>query len=708
MKIIDDLEKKYDIALRKILFNKWFLMILGTKIVCSALFASDFLIKGFAAFVNYYVTSGFDNPYEFFFQRNYPEAFPYPPMMLWIFSVVRIIAYPFLSTDWSSVGFGHLLLMRVPILLADILIYVVLCKWLETKEKMVLILYWASPILFFINYFHGQLDVMPMAILFASLVLLFNKKTFWSVLMLGIGIATKTHLMALVPFYFIFLLINRYPIKKVISYTIIPVLTFVILMLPFLFSEGFIKSVFGTEEGAKLFLVNIPYWHEGLSLIVAPAAVLILFFNFVSYKKLNKDAFLLILGLLFTIFIVFVPPMPGWFYWSIPFFVYFFAKYKETPKFSFWFLNVAFLLYFVLSKDSYFFSSLQLVAPNIASLNLPYEILLNLGFNMPLIINIIFTLLIAAIIMNAVWIYRMGVRSNLEYKIIDKPLIIGIGGDSGSGKNTLANLLIELFGKKNSICIEGDDAHKWERHDKQWEKFTHLDPKSNKLHQDLNQTKDLIHGESVKRSYYDHQTGTFTLPKNIEPNKIVLYIGLHPFYLSKMRSIFDIKIFVEPDESLRRYWKIKRDRTKRGRTEEEILKQIKEREEDAKKYIQPQRKFADIIFTLAPKEENANLDRSSLKLKIFFDNSIDIDLLLKQLSQEKELNIEHWYEEDLSRQCLEFSGAISKEKINKISYALIPNLEELTFGSPIWCDDLEGLRQLFILYYYSETQKILK
>ena len=705
MKRIEEWEKKYDIPLRKLLLNKWFLIILGIKILFSCFFASDYLIEGFAPFINYYVISGFSNPYEFFLHLNFLEAFPYPPVMLWLLSFLRVIFYPFMSTDWTIVHFGNLFLIHVPIILADILIYLILCKWLETKEKMVLILYWASPILFFISYFYGQLDVLPMAILFISLIFLFNKKPFSALVILGIGIATKTHLLALVPFYFLYLYINQYPIKKVIGYTTLPIIIFLVLSFPFLFSEAFMMSIFGAGEEGKVFLVNVPYFYEDLKLLIAPAAIFILFFNFVSYKKLNKDAFLLILGLLFTIFIVFVPPMPGWFFWCIPFFVYFFAKYKETPKFSFWFLNFTFFLYFIFNQDSTFFSSVQLIFPGIESIQSPYEYLVSVGLNMSLFMDLIFTLLIASIIMNAVWIYRMGVRSNMEYKTTDKPLTIGIGGDSGSGKNTLADILIKMFDKKNVISIEGDDAHKWERHDENWKKHTHLDPKSNQLHQDLAQTSDLKKGDSVRRSFYDHDTGKFTIPKNIESNKTIFHIGLHPFYLSKMRSIFDIKIYVDPDESLRRYWKIKRDHKKRGKSKEEVIRQIEEREGDAGKYIRPQRKFADIIISLIPKYEIQEDKEPELKLKITCDNSLFLEPLLNQLNSVKELHFEHWYEEDLSRQCLELDGRISKEMINKIAYGLIPNLEELTYGSPDWSDGYNGLRQLFVLYYYSEIQK---
>lgn len=653
---------------KKILLNPWFISIGVIKLICGSLFGSDYLVQGFIPFVDYFVSSGFANPYNFFVDQGIADAFPYPPAMLAIFTLARLAFWPL----------GDLLMMRLPLLAADIIIYIILCKWLETKERTVLWLYWASPVLFFITYIHGQLDVVPTAALFISLIFLFNKKPQWAAVVLGLGLATKTHLLVVIPFYFMYWLVNRQPWYKAFVWSLLPLVIALLLMMPYLWSDGFQAMVFGTSESAKAFLVHIPYIHENLKLLLAPTALVILFLNFLPYKKLNKDAFLLILGLVFTVFILFVPPMPGWYYWSIPFFVYFFAKYQEIPKLSFWCLTGAYLLYVALSA---------------------------LGLTDSMSINIVFTLLIAAVAMNAVWIYRMGVRSNLEYKIHDKPLVIGIGGNSGAGKNTLAHVLLDLFNPHQAMLMEGDDAHKWERHDTHWGQQTHLNPKSNRLYQELQHTADLARGQTIQRQTYDHQTGQFHLPQDIEPNKIIVYVGLHPFYLSKMRSMFDIKIYLEPDETLRRYWKLQRDQIERGRAKEDVLKQIAQRQDDAEKYIHPQRNFADIVLTLFPISALAEQPTPQLGLRITCDNSLPIDPIMEALTSHQTLAVEHWYDDDLHHQTLQCTGTITAQAIQAVAYQLIPNLEELTEYQPIWRDNYDGIRQLFVLYFYSEQQK---
>ena len=66
----------------------------------------------------------------------------------------------------------------------------------------------------------------------------------------------------------------------------------------------------------------------------------------------------------------------------------------------------------------------------------------------------------------------------------------------------------------------------------------------------------LKQGETIQRSSYDHATGRFQQPAQVPANSYMLYVGLHPFYLKRMRDMFDIKIYMDPAEELRRLWKI--------------------------------------------------------------------------------------------------------------------------------------------------------
>ena len=288
---------------------------------------------------------------------------------------------------------------------------------------------------------------------------------------------------------------------------------------------------------------------------------------------------------------------------------------------------------------------------------------------------------------------------------MQKPIFIGIGGDSCAGKRTFSSLIERLFGWSHVTCVDGDDMHRWNRQSKNWNKYTHLNPKGNMLHQDLAHVSALIRGETIMRRLYDHSVGDFTKPKLIKPNKVIIYRGLHPFYLSRMRDMFDIKVYVEPDENLRKRWKFIRDQKERGYTAETVMAQINAREEDSKRYIRPQREFADITISFMPAGGLGDGDNEELKLRVTCDNSLNLDPLVKIISRTRSVSAEHFYEEDLRRQGIEFHGRITAGGISRIARELMPDFKRLTEADPNWGEDLAGLGQLFFLCYFSEIKK---
>ena len=98
-KIID---KIYHYKILNILKSPLFWIGVFIKLTCSALFASSFLANFFAPFVNFFISSGFENPYRHILSTGVPEAFPYPALMLYILSIPGAIFSPLLSPDFVS------------------------------------------------------------------------------------------------------------------------------------------------------------------------------------------------------------------------------------------------------------------------------------------------------------------------------------------------------------------------------------------------------------------------------------------------------------------------------------------------------------------------------------------------------------------------------------------------------------------------------
>ena len=126
--------------------------------------------------------------------------------------------------------------------------------------------------------------------------------------------------------------------------------------------------------------------------------------------------------------------------------------------------------------------------------------------------------------------------------------IINISGSSGVGKTTIAKILVLVLSEldKKVLHLCGDDLHKWERHDDNWKKFTHLNPTANNINVGRKQIIDLINGKHIKRDVYNHNTGKFTKNCVIDSHDIIVNEGLHALYDKEICELADLNIFVEP------------------------------------------------------------------------------------------------------------------------------------------------------------------
>ena len=176
-----------------------------------------------------------------------------------------------------------------------------------------------------------------------------------------------------------------------------------------------------------------------------------------------------------------------------------------------------------------------------------------------------------------------------------RPIFVGIGGDSGSGKTTVASAFFGLFGSERitSICL--DDYHSLDRRQRTLVGLTALDPRANNFAVMEEQVWSLKRGEPIQKPVYDHSDGTLTGPELVEPREVVIMQGLHPFLIPGVRHAYDFRVWLDPEPELRLQWKLQRDIAKRGYTREQVLAELEVRRPDAEAYIQPQRQHADMV-----------------------------------------------------------------------------------------------------------------
>ncbi len=665
------------------------------KVILSLCFSSLFLSDLFLPFVKYAVSHNILESYKDYYAIK-SNAFPYPPLMLYILAIPEYI-YTFLRGN-VDISFIDLLVIRIPLIIADFIILLILIKLLR-NTKQILIWYWFNPIVIYISYIHGQLDIIPTAFLFLSLYFLFNNRLVYFLLFLAVSCSIKFHIIIVVPFVIIYLLKSR---KISYSQLLKGSLAFSILLFlfnfPFIFQNEFIQMVYNNSEQGKVFasFLNI---FENYTILLIPAFYIILLYLFMDFNFINRDILFIFLALSFGIFTFFTVPGQGWYLWNMPFLVYFIIRFKLKSQLQFVFLNVSYFLFFLFYSKSDFPLVAQFINPNLRNQNNLYQYLKLHFVNADVIVQITFTLLEVSLLLFCLSILRTAVSRLRGLKIYHHPYVIGICGDSGSGKSTITSNLEYLFGIINTVTVKGDDMHKWERGHDKWKEFTHLNPKANWIHNDLSQLLNLKSGNKILRRSYDHDTGKFTEEKSILPNKIIIYEGLHSFYLKETSKVYDLKIFMKPSETLRKFWKVKRDVLHRGYSVEKVLSSLELRKNDSLNHILSQEVEADIVFSI---ENSSPIDYSDIhadpqiQLRILCSNDIYFEKLIDCLIQNSSLLITH--DINITKQEILINGVITKEEIQYIALILILDIEELTGSAPIWSDNFEGLMQLFLLF----------
>lgn len=198
----------------------------------------------------------------------------------------------------------------------------------------------------------------------------------------------------------------------------------------------------------------------------------------------------------------------------------------------------------------------------------------------------------------------------------ERPIILGIVGDSAAGKTTLTRGLAQVFGEENVTAICTDDYHRYDRQQRKEMGISALHPDCNYL-DIIEQHLDLLRqGKSILKPIYNHTTGEFDPPEYIEPRKYVVVEGLLGYSTRKMRDSYDVKAYLAPPESLRASWKIRRDTRKRGYSDDQVLQQLKMREPDSEAYIRPQRKWADVVVSFYPPDAESEANNLLLNVKL--------------------------------------------------------------------------------------------
>lgn len=179
-------------------------------------------------------------------------------------------------------------------------------------------------------------------------------------------------------------------------------------------------------------------------------------------------------------------------------------------------------------------------------------------------------------------------------------MIIGICGGTGSGKTTVAKKIIEKVGADKVAFLQQDSYYR-NLGDMPLElrhkvNFDHPDAFDTDLL--LNHLEALRENESIEQPVYDYATHSRkTEVIHIEPRPVILVEGILLFVSPQLRSLMNMKIFVDTDADLRFIRRLDRDVHERGRTVKSIISQYVNTVRPMHlQFIEPSKRYADVII----------------------------------------------------------------------------------------------------------------
>lgn len=178
--------------------------------------------------------------------------------------------------------------------------------------------------------------------------------------------------------------------------------------------------------------------------------------------------------------------------------------------------------------------------------------------------------------------------------------MIGIAGGSGSGKTTAADIILKKVGKHRIAYLQHDsyyrDLSDLPVNQRRAVNFDHPDSLESALM--MEHILQLKQWKAVEVPLYDFTTHNRTEKTiHVEPRRVILVEGILIFNEPALRSLFDVKIFVDTDADIRFIRRLKRDLEERGRTTEMVVNQYLSTVRPMHlEFVEPSKRYADVII----------------------------------------------------------------------------------------------------------------
>jgi uridine kinase len=182
---------------------------------------------------------------------------------------------------------------------------------------------------------------------------------------------------------------------------------------------------------------------------------------------------------------------------------------------------------------------------------------------------------------------------------MQKPIIIGVAGGSGSGKTTVTRRIYQQFSDA-VVMIEQDAYYKDQAHLTFEERLKTNYDHPNAFDHDLliDHLKRLLAYQSIEKPVYDYTLYTrSTETIRVEPKDVIILEGILILEDERLRELMDIKVYVDTDADVRILRRMERDIRERGRAIESVIQQYLTVVRPMHlQFIEPSKRYADLII----------------------------------------------------------------------------------------------------------------
>lgn len=180
-----------------------------------------------------------------------------------------------------------------------------------------------------------------------------------------------------------------------------------------------------------------------------------------------------------------------------------------------------------------------------------------------------------------------------------RPVIIGVAGGSGSGKTTVVRNICDRLEGCVAV-IEQDAYYKDQSHlpmeERRKTNYDHPLAFDNDLL--ISHLHQLLERKPIEKPVYDYTQHTRSRETvTVEPKDVIILEGILILEDEKLRSLMDIKVFVDTDADVRILRRIERDVKSRGRSLDSVIRQYLTTVRPMHlQFVEPSKRYADLII----------------------------------------------------------------------------------------------------------------